>query len=96
MKQFNWLKVNFTTLIFMWLVATAINFLLKIYLENYATTQLGQKKSCLHFNIHALSRLASCISLVGGWQNQKKPQFKKRYKRYKNYICIYIYIYIYI
>ena len=29
----------------MWLVATVINFLTKISLENYATTQLGQKKS---------------------------------------------------
>ena len=29
----------------MLLVATVINFLTKISLENYATTQLGQKKS---------------------------------------------------
>ena len=44
-KQFNWLKLNIATLIVMWLVATVINFLTKVSLENYATTQLGQKKS---------------------------------------------------
>ena len=38
-------KLNIATLIIMRLVANAINFFIKISLENYATTQLGQKKS---------------------------------------------------
>ena len=41
-QRFNWLNLNITTLIAMWLVATVINFLIKISLENYVTTLLEQ------------------------------------------------------
>ena len=48
----NCLQLKSTTLIVIWLIATIINFLLKISLENYATTELEQNK---YFNIHVLS-----------------------------------------